>query len=215
MRFGQGAQFGRLTGGSAPTPSPSPGPTPSPTSGPTWNPADKSAAVTLAGANLIAQGHAGGGQQGVRGTTSHTAGKYYYEFTGSGSGWLGCGFANAAQALDSAPVSSTDAIIWYSIGLGWSGYNGGWLNFDAAETADVVCALALDFAAGKCWKRNPAGWNGDPAAGTGGYDISALCASGAVFALFSSYNGDGSQTANFGGSSFAYALPGGFTAWNG
>ena len=78
-----------------------------------------------------------------------------------------------------------------------------------------MCALAIDFAAGKCWKRNAAGWNGNPAAGTGGYDIPALCASGAVFPLFSSYNGDGSETANFGGSAFAYAIPGGFTAWNG
>ena len=49
----------------------------------------------------------------------------------------------------------------------------------------------------------------------GGYDIPALCVSGAVLPLFSSYNGDGSETANFGGSAFTYAIPGGFTAWNG
>lgn len=219
MRFGQGAQFGRVTSGAAPAPSPSPSPsptpTPTPTSGTSWNPADKSEPVTLAGFNLIAVGHTGGGQQGVRGTTSHTAGKFYCEFTGSGVGWLGCGFANAAQNLGTAPGAGTDGIIWYSNGLGWSFYNGGWLNFDAPETAGEVCALAIDFAADKCWKRNAAGWNGNPAAGTGGYDIPALCASGAVFPLFSSYNGDGSESANFGGSAFAYAIPGGFTAWNG
>jgi hypothetical protein len=205
-----GAQLGRSAPGGAPAPTPSPAP-----SGPAWNPADKSAAVTLAGFDLIAQGHSGSGQQGVRGTASHTAGKWYYEFTGV-TGEVGCGFANASHNLDELPgLTGTNAVLWYSHGLGWSIYNGGWLNFDSPEPTGSVCALAIDMAAGTCWKRNPAGWNGDPAAGTGGYAIPGLCASGPLFPLFNSYNGDGSEAANFGGSAFAYAVPGGFTAWSG
>ena len=69
----------------------------------TWNPSDKDASITLSGSNLIATGTASSLWKTVRGTVSHTSGKWYFEikarFVSAANGWM-VGVANASQALN-------------------------------------------------------------------------------------------------------------------
>jgi hypothetical protein len=178
----------------------------------TWNPSDKTAGVTLASGNLQATLPGGAPTDGIRGTTSHTTGKWYYEAQTS----LSChvGFASAAQTL-SGVYSSNNTALWHdAIGASnvWS--NNGWRAFGGtAASANTWFGLAIDLGAGKFWRRNAAGWDGDPAAGTGGYSIANL-AGLAIYPYAQSENGSNVVlTANFGASAFAYTAPSGFSAW--
>lgn len=189
------------------TPPPPPPPPPPPVAA--WNPADADAFSTFSNANLTIT-FPGGGQGSVRGTTSKTSGKWYYEFTVNAGG---CGFANASHDLSLYAGGTTNSVGWFARGLGWSAYNGGWLDFNAQVADGTICALAIDIDAGKFWKRTAGVWDGDPAAGTGGYAIAALCAAGPIFPLYCTYNTAGTLTVNFGGSAFAGSVPGGFAAW--
>lgn len=85
----------------------------------TWNPADKHATITLSGGDLIATGTASSVWRGVRGTVSHTTGKYCFEIkcrlnTGSGFSMVGVGNATATLA-DHFSVNANGAC-WQSNG---------------------------------------------------------------------------------------------------
>lgn len=192
---------------------PPPAPPPPPPPAPGWNPADKSAVTTLSDANLHATVAFPTGPGGARSTTTQTTGKFYYEQKRNVRGdanLLGFGFANASASLiPNGP--SADMVIWFQTS-GYVAGPSGWLNLGAITTAaDEWGAIAIDIAADKFWIRNAAGWDGDPAAGTGGYTLGIT---GPFYALFSTYAGAGGEgLTNLGGSAFAYAVPGGFSAW--
>ena len=217
MKFGQGAQFGRMTGGAAPTPSPSPTPTPTPTptSGPRWNAADKATEITLSEGDLTATVSGAPGYFSVRGTHSHVAGKRYYEWTQHGGAEASAfgGLGTAASELTGTAVGFAIQSIGYAGGYGFIA-NGAWDFGPYATTADAsVVGCAIDFAAGKVWFAVNGAWqNGNPATGAGGSAVTF--AASPVFAMFGSENGKTSScTANFGGSAFAYTAPTGFSAW--
>jgi hypothetical protein len=204
----------------------------------TWNPADKTANFELSGGNLIAQADDTGGfvVQEVRGTTSHSTGKYYFEVELTSVGnlpdlearvYIGVGdsthlFNNTEPpgVLDytGAILSVTTSFTGVSqaSGLAWIP-NEPSLAGHYVEGAVVGCAVDLD--ARKIW------WyldgimmrtGEDPATGTGGCPWGAT-ANAAMFPYV------GSQwqailpvitTANFGSTPFILApLPTGFVAW--
>lgn len=62
-----------------------------------WNPSDKAAAVTLSNGNKSAQ--ASSSAACVRSVTSHSGGKYSYEYVCAGAGITMIGIANASKSL--------------------------------------------------------------------------------------------------------------------
>jgi hypothetical protein len=176
----------------------------------TWNPLDATAGVTLASGNLEATLSSG---NGVRGQTSHTTGKWYYEAMQASAGNVIIGFATASQVLG-GPYGSNHTAVWYNPAVGsnvWG--NNGWRVFGGTVvTVGAWFGMAVDLDAGLFWRRNAAGWDGDPAAGTGGYTI-ANFAGLAIFPYLITEAPSAVGLANFGASAFAYTAPSGFPAW--
>jgi hypothetical protein len=192
--------------------------------GVTWNTADKTGTITLSGSNLTATLNSSSIGV-VRGSTSHTSGKYYFEATvgtASSTPFWQIGLATATKSL--TPTYLGDD----TNGLGFSAsgadyYNAGnqssWVS---AAPGDVIC-LAVDFTNAKVWARlNGGNWlndvigNQNPATNTGG--ITGLTGWGTFMAgpLFPAWSGNTSgdaATANFGGTSYAQTPPSGFGNW--
>ena len=183
----------------------------------TLNPLDKEAFITLSNGNLTATRTFSTTWVSVRSTTSHSSGKYYYEwlpieFSGS---YISGGFANSSASLsnyagvDANGISLvTDGNIYKSGAATASG---------VIPTEGSVIGLAIDLDADLFWCRKDGGaWSsGDPAAGTGGLALPAGMTSGDVFAaisLQSPFSPD-TATVNFGASGFANGPPSGFSAW--
>jgi hypothetical protein len=178
----------------------------------TFNPSDL-ANVTLTNANLTATAPAAVG--GVRGTNSHTSGKYYWEYkiVGIASNGMSEGIALASASLSAgsstgaAMVSRTGSVSINGSGLG---------ALLGTRAVNDVIGVAVDFSAALIWFRvAPSGnWNGsgtaDPATGAGGLSISAL--SGALYPVFLNAQAGDAVTANFGASGFTGSVPSGFTS---
>lgn len=182
-----------------------------------WNASDATN-IVLTNSNLTAAASANA-QASVRGTTSKTSGKYYFEVTCSGT------LQNSAVGIStSSPGGSTlvptlsafinvaNSVVFINGANTGSSGGGG-----AFVTGDVAC-IAVDFINQRIWFRhNNAFWNNDlpadPATNTNGLDISAIFASAAAFPIVT-FNGTGlNHTGNFGGSAFAQTVPSGFSAW--
>jgi hypothetical protein len=182
----------------------------------TWNPSDKSASVTLSGGNLIATWNGSGG--GARSTTSKAGGKIYFEAqftTINASTWVG--LANATSVLT---ISNSVNVVFSQLdgsavqGNGTTlGQNGGFLN------AGQWGSFAIDLTAARFWYRPNGGlWNNNasnnPATGVGGYSISYLVGPFFVYCGATAGSAGNAVTLNVGGSSFAFAAPSGFNAWD-
>jgi hypothetical protein len=191
-----------------------PPPPPPPPPGLSFDPANKDTGIVLTDTNMTAtapDGSVGPGM--VKSTNFHTAGKWYWEFTAHGTQWIGPGFADAEAALTTY-AEDAHSVAWLAIGLGWVTGTGGWQSFDSDLVADgAIGALAIDIDAGKFWTRTASGWeNGDPIAGTGGYNI--IATGDDIYATAAFFNGQsGGITANFAGP-FAYSDHTGFNAWD-
>lgn len=194
----------------------------------TFNPSDKGANISLSGGDLIATNAVTGNRNGVRSTTSHSSGKYYFEATmggndasyahsiGLASGTANLSSTSIGDTADSGSLFNGDVQFYTTGGSGSTGisYNG---------TSHVVC-VAVDLDNDNIWYRIGAGdWNNsgsnDPATNTGGKSISALTADKPLFVLCTadSTAGGGSansvQTYNFGGSAYSHTPPSGFGNW--
>jgi len=188
----------------------------------TLNPLDKAANITLSNGNLTATDIATSAWISVRSQTSHTTGKWYWEWTlgSKGTGEGICGFGNSSSPLSGGPNAffGCDA---NGIGLVSNGQV--WKNFTptsilATISNGDICGLAMDIGAQLFWCRNGAGnWNGsgaaNPATGSGGISLPSGLASGAIFAGISVLNNGDFSTANFGASAFNQTPPSGFSAW--
>lgn len=181
----------------------------------TWSPTDK-LAVTLTGSNLIATTTAGT-NNGVRGTSGHSSGKYYFELTANTWTTINdqVGLATATAAFNTATTTTGKAFV-----------NGGgavWVNAVSVGvglgtiSSGMVVGIAVDLSAHLIWFRvAPAGnWNAsgtaNPATGVGGISISALA--GTLYPTFGGGSATGQVgTANFGASAFTGTPPSGFTA---
>jgi len=187
----------------------------------TWNPSDKSGQIALSNGNLKLVATASGAPFGVRGTTSKTTGKWYFETTWTGS--LGSslssgpGIATSAATFGGGPGTPGDASVRFFDGqIIYNGSNTG-INITAISGGDVVCT-AIDLTNRRIWfRRNNGNWNGsssnNPATNVGGIDISSVFTSNAAFPIGRSENTNITGTANFGASAFAQSVPSGFTAW--
>jgi hypothetical protein len=185
----------------------------------TWNPSDL-AQMTLSGSNLTATST--GTTAGVRHTTGHSSGKYYWEATTINWGSTGTeiGLATSSASLQGGGIAG-QAVMTKSVG----GFNGSiYINgtysgstIAAGVISNNIIGIAVDLTAGLIWFRNtPAGnWNGsstaNPATGAGGISLGALAGS-TLLPLFAALATSEDVTANFGGSAFNGAVPSGFTA---
>lgn len=186
-------------------------------SGSTWNPSDKTASMALSGGNLIAT--ASDVFQGVRGTTSHASGKFYFEVTvGStigASDQYGIGIATGAEAIGNRPGLDDSLSAAYFSGTAGLFANSGAYNPFATQLANgSVVGIAVDitnhlvyFAKDNTWQDSA-----DPAAGTGGADYIATAA---VFPRYYGKKTTNNQVAtlNVGSTAFSYTPPTGFSAW--
>jgi hypothetical protein len=181
----------------------------------TFNPADLSN-VTLSNGNLTVTGKVGTGA--ARSGTSVSSGKYYFEgkLTAIINNSLTVGICTAAANLATVNGNSTAAAAATRLGSIFVNNVNTGATLGTRAVNDVI-GVAVDATARLIWFRvAPSGnWNGsgtaDPAAGTGGLNISAL--SGALFVLASTGStANDVVTVNFGASAFSGAVPSGFTS---
>jgi hypothetical protein len=189
----------------------------------TWSTTDKSANLTLTGANLIAT--SAGPNATVKGKDPKRTGKYYIEYTSTTTQGATSrfGFATAASphststpASSIGPQSSSGAILIFDV----FGTQSSFGTIGAAVTTGTLLCVALDLDNQLCWYRVGAGgnWNNNaannPATGVGGAPVVTTGFGKGIDVypyafLVASPN---SVTANFGGSAFTGAVPAGFTS---
>jgi hypothetical protein len=189
----------------------------------TWDAATV-AAVTLSGGNLVATntGTTSANQGAhVASASGRTTGKYYFEITMSvntGGVNISAGIGTTASTFTNMGNGGTTGDVLYgAAGSVWSNAS----NTGTAlgtSTASQLFGFAVDLDNRKFWCRKGAAgnWNGsgtaNPATNTGGITITA--GTMVPFVTFGGSVGTANniQTANFGASAFAGAVPAGFTA---
>jgi hypothetical protein len=170
----------------------------------TWNPADKAADIVLTNGNLTA-GSTSGSFESVRGTTSKSSGKWYFEMgiVNTVNSWA-AGVASATANISTYLGSDTQAFVRF--------YNGDVYNNNsvlASQTPSFGSLMvAVDLDADKIWFGQNGVWAGDPAAGTGGLAMTL----GTVFPGGTMKQGDTLTLCTTTGS-LAYTVPTGFTVW--
>lgn len=194
----------------------------------TWNPADKNAAISLSNLGLTATQASGSAYVSARATAGKSSGKYHVEFQlEAAAAWDNAGVGFATSALDLADyisVSGRTSVGLYrnTGGVGAIFYDDTpALNIGAANmpTTGSRIAMEVDFAAGTLWvAKDSADWNGNasanPATGVGGFDISVMLASGAIFpAVTTKIVGD-SVTLKPRTSDFTRGLSSGYSPWD-
>lgn len=193
----------------------------------TWNPANKAANITLSGANLIATGIAtGGAAASVFATTSHAAGKWYFEITANsrdGSAAFFMGIANASQTVTGATGGAFSIVSQMTAGnVGVTFFNSINIGQDGISATGTIAQVAVDLSAKLYWTKQTIagqGWNSNgganPATGAGGYSFAAM--SGPWFPFFQSFGAApaDSATLNVGTIAFTGTPPAGFIGWDG
>jgi hypothetical protein len=184
-----------------------------PTASSAWNPlttgtAPSSSGYSYSGSNRYTSRTSGSGDALVRGTTPKTSGYFEVTLPASGVNTV-VGVANAALATNAFVGSSASSYGYYKSGqfLNNGGSTGASpASFDTNTISVCIKANKLYFAKDGVWQAG-----GDPSAGTGGIDISAIIGSGLYPAA--STAGAAIFAINTGGSAFAYTLPTGVSAW--
>ena len=182
-----------------------------------FNAQDKSAVLTLS-SNLLTATETGSGDGAVRATLARLAGKFYCELNmvTCGGGDTGAGFAAGDVALASIASSVTHAFCQFRSG---NVYNNTALQFaNGNMSGGGILRAAYDASNHKAWLAFGAGnWNGnpanDPGTGVGGVDVSAYDSAG-LFPCFACGLTGEVCTVNFGATTFSFAPPSGFLAWN-
>lgn len=184
----------------------------------TWNPLDKDTLVTLSATNHTATITTTGSNSGVRGTTSHAAGKWYLEYSANVIGTFHShrGFATAAQILTNFDTT-------HSFGMNEAGGLDTPTGGSLGDPTGHVIGVAIDIGVGKWWVRLDNGaWMGvsttsDPVAGTNGSDYTSIIpAATAIFPCLMGFSNAGhivACTINCGDSAFANPAPAGYTKW--
>ena len=180
----------------------------------TWNPADKSANIVLSNSNLTATITTNTNSQGVRGTTSKSSGKWYFEVLVGVAGFSGVqiGVANSSASTSTTIGADTNGFS-YDSASGKKFTNNVLTTYGSAFTNGDVVGVALDMDSGSIWfaKNNVWQASGDPVAGTG-QAFSGIA--GSIFPATSLKSGPtANDTARFSTANQTYAPPSGFTAW--
>ena len=153
-RLSRGMGLGTRVAGGAPAETPS-----------TWNPADKDAAYTLSGGNLIATRALGGAQASLRSTQSRTGKRYCEQVVNLNAGDSSPSFANATASLSAYLGIDTNGVGIYGAN-GQVLYNGvSLLNTGSPIAVGEVIGWAYDIPGALLWVyRNGVLQNGNPAA---------------------------------------------------
>lgn len=169
-----------------------------------WNPSDKNASITLSNSNRTGS-WSSGGAYAVRGVTSKSSGKWYFEVTHTSSGgdaWIGV--ATSAQSLSAYPDGSSTALAMYIefgdvVGAATASYS--------AVTDGTAVMIALDSDNNKVWFGSGGTWfaSGNPATNSGGLTRP----SGSLF-IFG--GGNGNETITIAATP-THSIPSGFTLW--
>lgn len=185
--------------------------------GVTFDPANKGAAIVLSNGNLTASNsNAGNTDASVKSTTSHSTGKFYFEFTIVSTTRMLLGVGNTAATLTGFVGSTADGAGFFdSTGAGFGSLGG--VSLTAGYVAGNVVCIALDATNSLIFGRINGGfWNNsgsaDPVTGVGGGSTAGL-GGGAVFVMASPANNATSVTVNFGATSYAQTPPSGFGNW--
>lgn len=182
-----------------------------------WNQNDKSSNVNLSG-GLLTAANVSTGDGGVRATLYRNTGKWYTELNVSviSGGDSGAGLANAVATFSALIANAAGGMIQFKSGNVYK--NGSVVFGNGNMGGGGILRVAYDADAHLAWLAFAAGtWNnsaGTPDAGTNGQDTSAFDSGGLFPVALLTANGD-TNIINPGSSSFTYALPAGFTAWNG
>jgi hypothetical protein len=173
--------------------------------------------VALSNNNLTMKQTVATGDNGAKGTTTQTTGKYYFEIkvdTVSGAS-SAMGLLSAAGTYGNLVAGTNSVSVRKATGNIWSNGADTTKTLGAFANGDVL-GVAIDLTAHLVWVRKNAGnWNNDaaaaPATGIGGIVVqtaahapSAVCSGGAINDGF---------TANFGATTFANAAPSSFGFW--
>ncbi len=185
----------------------------------TLNPADKAVAITLSNGNLTATHGAFVSWGTAKSTTSHSSGKYYWEWTVTNlaiASFTGAGFSNAAATVENYEGSSANGISIVTDGSVYQS-GSGTATIASSTTGDII-GLAIDIPHQTLWVRKNGGlWNGsggaDPATNVGGVSLPSGLASGSIFAGIEVQSSLDAGTANFGATAFTQTVPSGFSAW--
>lgn len=184
----------------------------------TWNPSDKSSGITLSGGNKTATLNTSG-WRGVRGNIGKSVGKWYWEITvntADANRDQFNGIATSGVTLDPSSGNFADATsntVYLYYGYDGNKTAGGSVTSAYGNTyaAGDVIQVALDMDAGKIWFGKNGTWqnSGNPATGS---NAAFSSISGTFYPFFGANGSSQSVTTNFGGSSFNYDVPSGFTA---
>ena len=184
-----------------------------------WDSTQANPNVVLSNNGLTAT--IGGSPGFIRTPSYRSSGKFYFEFgvIWAGGGTGGPGFANASQGLGISPYADLFMDPYGNVYL--SGSNIGKIGSWGNENSQSRSAMAVDIDRGLLWYNlggnswaGAGGAAGDPAAGTGGFDMSALPKPWAL--TLAKHNSDGpySMTLYTGASSIGggviRAVPAGF-----
>lgn len=191
-----------------------------------WDATGKDSEITLSGTNssIATFADVGSSQGGsVRGTASHSSGKWYFELTAGAftASDVGVGIVTSTETLTESRVGAGTGGYGFTAAnsLGWQGliYNnnspiGGQTVAGQPWVATNVIGVSLDLTGNLIYFRvNGTNYNSqNPTAGTGGVSVSA----GTYFPAYGQGSGsDSIMTINTGGSAFQTAAPTGYTAW--
>lgn len=179
----------------------------------TWNPSDKSASISLSGANLIATRDAGTTHVSVRATQGRATGKYYFELHSLSGGDTIVGVAASTLSLSSYAGGDAASYGYYRVN-GQKLYAAAGSAFGATWSNGDKIGVAVDLDAGKLWFSKNGAWqgSGDPAAGTSPA-FSGLA--GTYFPVLSLYAAPAVAEGRFKVTDFTYPPPSGFSAWGG
>jgi len=185
----------------------------------TWDAGATISNVTLSGGNLVATSSSTS-NGGVRSISYKTTGKLYFELT------LGTWAAAQTSALGLVASTGTYNDMYVNVtnstdvltnsGTIFSNNGNSGFSVGLPASGDVI-RVAVDLTARKAWfSRNGANWNGnpahDPATGAGGVTVAATLSFAPAVGFGNSHANGNYVTANFGASTFVYAVPSGFAA---
>lgn len=183
----------------------------------TWNPADKDGAITLSGGNLVATKGGTTAWGSGRATASlTTASKWFFSLQMTTvASYAIIGIANSAFSVSGSFLGASGSnSIGYQSSTGGITINGSVVATMPTFGSGDVIDCAIDLVNSKIWfRKNGGNWNNsasaNPATNAGGVSLSGLN-SGPYYPAFSQYYSD-VLSANFGATTFTYAVPSGFS----
>lgn len=179
------------------------------------SPWDKGNNTTLSGGNLVITCGAPAGWRLARGVLGKSTGKKYFEATVSTLVARQIIGLAANTVLTSSYVGDglTSWGLYSNSGNSAKIYNAGTAALGSAWASGMVIQVAADLDNGKIWFGQNNTWlgSGDPAAGT---NPAYTGLSGVLYPAWSGYDAGEIDTFNFGGSSWAYTPPTGFSGWS-